>query len=109
MGAYRAARHRGLTIPDDLSIVGFDDQEYIASELDPPLTTVRLPHREMGRLAVQLLLDDEDDSQRAGKEVVKVPCQLVRRDSVAPPRTLEAGQMPRSDSPRLDGSPGASS
>jgi LacI family transcriptional regulator len=93
MGAYRAARHRGLTIPDDLSIVGFDDQEYIASELDPPLTTVRLPHREMGRLAVHMLLDDQDDDQRAGGDVVKVPCQLIRRDSVAPPPTVDDGQM----------------
>jgi LacI family transcriptional regulator len=62
MGAYRAARTRGLRVPDDLSIVGFDDQEFIASELDPPLTTVRLPHREMGQLAVQLLLEEELDA-----------------------------------------------
>ena len=88
MGAYRAARLRGLTIPGDLSIVGFDDQDYIASELDPPLTTVRLPHREMGRLAVHLLLDDDGDGQLDSNGVVKVPCQLVRRDSVAPPPTV---------------------
>ena len=91
MGAYRAARLRGMSIPGDLSIVGFDDQEYIASELDPPLTTVRLPHREMGRLAVHLLLDDADDGRLADDQVVKVPCQLIRRDSVAPP--VDGGRM----------------
>jgi LacI family transcriptional regulator len=87
MGAYRAARQRGLEVPDDLSIVGFDDQEFIASELDPPLTTVRLPHRYMGHLAVELLLGDADSRQdEAGKPITKVRCPLVRRDSVAPPR-----------------------
>ena len=82
MGAYRAVRLRGLRVPDDVSIVGYDDQEYIASELDPPLTTVRLPHVEMGRLAVRLLLDEGV----GGDDVIRVPCPLVERDSVGPPR-----------------------
>ena len=92
MGAYRAARTRGLRVPDDLSIVGFDDQEYIASELDPPLTTVRLPHREMGRLAIQLLLDEPgalDDVPASDGPVILIPGELVRRDSVASPRQEE--------------------
>jgi LacI family transcriptional regulator len=86
MGAYRAARTRGLRVPDDLSIVGFDDQEYIASELDPPLTTVRLPHREMGRLAVQLVLDEPgalDNVPAAEGNLIRIAGELVRRDSVA--------------------------
>lgn len=88
MGAYRAARVAGLRVPDDLSIVGFDDQEFIASELDPPLTTVRLPHREMGRLAVQLALDEPDalDGLPAPDgNVIRIAGELVRRDSVAEP------------------------
>jgi LacI family transcriptional regulator len=85
MGVYRAARHRGLKIPDDISVVGFDDQEYIASELDPPLTTVRLPHREMGRLAVELLLDESDGKSQSGQRIVRVPCHLIRRESIARP------------------------
>jgi LacI family transcriptional regulator len=86
-GAYRAARQRGLSVPDDLSIAGFDDQEYIASELDPPLTTVRLPHRDMGHLAVELLLGDTESPDDGARErITKVRCHLVRRDSVAPPR-----------------------
>lgn len=88
MGAYRVARARGLRIPEDLSIVGFDDQEYIASELDPPLTTVRLPHREMGRIAIRLLLNEPgalDGLRVAANGVVQVPGELVRRASVARP------------------------
>lgn len=94
MGAYRAARTRGLRVPDDLSIVGFDDQEFIASELDPPLTTVRLPHREMGQLAIQLVLGDTgalDDRPAAEGSVIRIPGELVRRDSVA---TLRGDQIP---------------
>ncbi len=81
MGAYRAARRRGMRIPDDLSVVGFDDQEFIASELDPPLTTMRLPHAEMGELAVRLVIAEQGPAQ-----TVQIPCQLIRRESVGPPR-----------------------
>jgi LacI family transcriptional regulator len=86
MGAYRAARQRGLKVPDDLSIVGFDHQEFLAAELDPPLTTMRLPHRDMGHLAVELLLTDGGSAQdESTGRITKVSCHLVRRDSVAPP------------------------
>ena len=47
LGVLLAARERGLRIPDDVSIVGFDDIAYAALS-DPPLTTVRQPAREMG-------------------------------------------------------------
>lgn len=57
MGVYQAAREAGLRIPDDLSVVGFDDQLLIAAELVPGLTTMRLPHYEMGRWAINALLD----------------------------------------------------
>jgi LacI family transcriptional regulator len=92
MGLYRAARRRGLRVPDDLSVVGFDDQEFIASELDPPLTTMRLPHREMGRLAVETVLglDTSGAGWRPvgddGGSVALVECPIVRRDSVTGPR-----------------------
>jgi LacI family transcriptional regulator len=84
MGAYRAARHRDLEIPRDLSIVGYDDQQSIAEALDPPLTTVALPHYDMGRWAMEVVLGlreppTDDDG------VLHMPCPLVRRDSVAPP------------------------
>lgn len=85
MGAYRAARHRGLHIPRDVSIIGYDDQQYIAADLDPPLTTVALPHYEMGRWAVEALFRRLDRTGEDDNEVVRMPCPLVQRESVAPP------------------------
>jgi LacI family transcriptional regulator len=90
MGLYRAARSRGLEVPEDLSVVGFDDQEFIAPELQPGLTTMRLPHEEMGRLAVRVALglDTPDTEWQAEGEgtITRVACPIVRRASVGPPR-----------------------
>lgn len=87
MGAYRAAAELGLRIPDDLSVVGFDNQEIVADGLFPALTTVALPHYEMGQWAMQRLiaiLSDGDPTELSHPAVL--PCPLVRRDSVASPR-----------------------
>ena len=56
MGALAAARERGLRVPEDLSIGGFDDIDF-AAYTDPPLTTVRVPAYEMGQLAMRVLLE----------------------------------------------------
>ena len=58
-GVYKAAQKLGLSIPEDLSIVGFDDSP-LASRLWPSLTTVRLPIRDMGLHATALLLAEPD-------------------------------------------------
>jgi DNA-binding LacI/PurR family transcriptional regulator len=83
MGAYRAARRLGLNIPDDLSIVGFDDAEY-APALDPPLTTVRFPRQEMAEGAAELLNDLIHHPERPHQPRM-LPTELVVRSSVAPP------------------------
>lgn len=57
MGAYSAIQKLGLAIPDDVAVVGFDNQQLIAAELIPGLTTMALPHYEMGQWAVQHLLE----------------------------------------------------
>ncbi|MFC7550908.1 LacI family DNA-binding transcriptional regulator [Plantactinospora sp. GCM10030261] len=88
MGAYRAAAELGLRIPDDLSVVGFDNQELIAEGLHPGLTTVALPHYEMGAWAVETmvtLLDAPSGPRRPAARQVVMPCPLVRRDSVTAP------------------------
>jgi LacI family transcriptional regulator, galactose operon repressor len=91
MGVYRAAAERGWTIPDDLSVVGFDDQELIAGALSPGLTTVALPHYAMGEWAVETLLERIADPDTHGTDAQASPvghlmsCPLVRRDSVAAP------------------------
>ncbi|SCF24202.1 LacI family DNA-binding transcriptional regulator [Micromonospora mirobrigensis] len=88
MGAYRAAAELGLRIPDDLSVIGFDNQELIADGLHPGLTTVALPHYEMGAWAVEtmveLLNQPKGARRRAARQVV-MPCPLVARASVAAP------------------------
>lgn len=80
-GAFHAARQRDLKVPDDLSIIGFDDSP-IAAHIWPPLTTVGWPVREMGRAAALKLIAPDD---RAGKHF-RFPARLVQRQSVAPPR-----------------------
>ncbi|WP_129337851.1 LacI family DNA-binding transcriptional regulator [Cellulomonas endophytica] len=84
-GAYASARHHGLVIPEDLSVVGYDDQQLIATELDPPLTTVALPHYAMGRWATEVLLGVTPPPD-AADGVLRMPCPLVERGSVSPPR-----------------------
>ncbi|MEV0001840.1 LacI family DNA-binding transcriptional regulator [Micromonospora sp. NPDC050980] len=86
MGAYRAAGELGLRVPSDLSVVGFDNQELIAEGLHPGLTTVALPHYEMGSWAVTTmveLLDQPKGTRRRAAGPVVMPCPLVRRESVA--------------------------
>src|SRR6185436_11670956 len=55
LGAMRQIRCRGLRIPEDISVVGFDDL-YISHYLNPPLTTLRQPMRQMGNMAMEALL-----------------------------------------------------
>ncbi|WIJ24061.1 LacI family DNA-binding transcriptional regulator [Devosia sp. RR2S18] len=86
IGCYEAARELGLRVPEDISIVGFDDED-LAANMQPPLSTVILPHDEMARWAVGQLLDGfeaADQDQRMQK--IKIECELVARASIAPPR-----------------------
>ena len=81
-GVYTALRHAGLHIPRDMSVVGYDDQQLVAAELDPPLTTVALPHYHMGRWAVETALGANTPTSG---EPFRIPCPLIERESVAPP------------------------
>lgn len=76
-GAYQAIAEAGLRIPDDISIVSFDNDE-LAAYLRPGLTTVALPHEAMGRRSVELLLGDDG----TGDGETRLPMPLVERDSV---------------------------
>ena len=84
MGAYRAAAELGLRIPEDLSIVGFDNQDYVADGLYPGLTTIELPHFDMGVWAAEQLFDRiEGASDDAPTAQLRGP--VIHRGSVAPP------------------------
>jgi LacI family transcriptional regulator len=81
MGAYDAIKSRGLRIPDDIALVGFDNLEVVAEHLNPPLTTVELPHYQMGEWAVQQLLRP-DALPGAEPRPYLMPCRLVERASL---------------------------
>jgi LacI family transcriptional regulator len=85
MGVYSALLTRALSIPDAMSVVGFDDVP-LASIVTPALTTVRQPLIEMGRVATTMLLrliaEEPLDSMR-----VELTTNLVVRESSGPPRT----------------------
>jgi LacI family transcriptional regulator len=82
VGALSALRERGVRVPDEVSLVGFDDMP-IARDVSPPLTTVRLPLVDMGVRAMALALDT---GQRAVPLVEHVDATLVKRGSTARPR-----------------------
>jgi LacI family transcriptional regulator len=83
IGAMQAASARGLRVPDDLSVVGFDDTTEAAIAV-PALTTVRQPLAELGRTAVSLLLRQLEDRSFEPLRV-ELETRLVSRDSTAPP------------------------
>jgi LacI family transcriptional regulator len=84
LGCYDVLAERGLRCPDDLSIVGFNDMPF-ADRFDPPLTTVRIPHREIGSSAAELLLERLGDGAGEPRQVL-LPPTFVARGSTAAPR-----------------------
>jgi LacI family transcriptional regulator len=85
MGAMDAIRNRGLRVPDDVSVIGFDDIPQ-ASLVRPALTTIRQPLEKMGRVATQVLLDMLENPGK-GVERIELPTQLVIRNSCCEPST----------------------
>jgi DNA-binding LacI/PurR family transcriptional regulator len=84
IGAMRAFQEAGLRIPEDISVVGFDDISIAAFSI-PPLTTVRQPLQKMGRIAAQTLLDRIEDRAEFISEIAVEP-ELISRRSTGPPR-----------------------
>ena len=87
LGLLEGARKRRIAVPEDLSIVGFDDT-YAATSAAPPLTTVRQPIAEIGRVALRTLFQlaraEQPDSHH-----IQLATELVVRESTAPPRGVE--------------------
>ncbi len=87
-GALRAAKRAGLVVPEDVSITGFDDIE-LALLVEPTLTTVRVPHREMGFAAARMLV--EATYSDGPLTNVELDSEVVHRESLAPPRSNRVG------------------
>lgn len=79
MGVAHEARHRRIGIPDDLALVGFEDQDFAAA-LDPPLTTLRVPHNRIGQRAAELLMARQGDRPLAPQSI-EIPSTLIARRS----------------------------
>jgi DNA-binding LacI/PurR family transcriptional regulator len=86
MGVMEAARRLGLSVPGDLSVVGFDDS-LLAAVSSPPLTTVQQPFEQMGEVALRILRD-----QMEGRELnsirVELMTKLIIRESTAAPAAV---------------------
>ena len=83
MGVYDALRQMQKKIPEDVAVIGFDNYELISANLHPGLTTMQLPHYEMGRWAVETLLEMSESTREEGAAPqIMLPCPLVMRDSI---------------------------
>jgi LacI family transcriptional regulator len=78
LGVYDVAHKRGLSIPDDLSVVGYDDA-MMARDVTPALTTVTYPNGELARRAMESCLNDAPIEAAQ----LSIPCELIVRNSVA--------------------------
>lgn len=81
IGVVKAARDLGLDVPRDVSVVGYDDIDF-AEYVDPPLTTLRNPKRELGELALELVVAAASDQQATRH---KLTGELIRRESTSKP------------------------
>jgi LacI family transcriptional regulator len=83
LGAVMAARDQGLSVPGDISVMGYDDIE-LAGYVTPALTTIRQDTSMLGTKAAEILLSSIDGS-REDKEALVLPVEVVVRESCAPP------------------------
>ncbi|WP_433159393.1 LacI family DNA-binding transcriptional regulator [Kribbella sp. CA-247076] len=84
-GVMLAAASLGLSVPRDLSVVGYDDEQFLAAEIPPGLTTIALPHREMGRRATAELLARIAGGDHGPDRTERLPCLPVVRNTVTTP------------------------
>jgi len=82
-GAVLKAKELGLKVPDDISILGYDDIE-LASVIDPKLTTVHVPHRRMGAAAAQCLINMRAEPDKVSGQVFQT--EIIERESLGAPK-----------------------
>jgi DNA-binding LacI/PurR family transcriptional regulator len=93
-GCLQRLTEMGIRVPDEFSIVGYDDNEEICSRLRPRLTTVRQPRMEMGAAAARILVQKLDGRSASREGTISLPVQLVERESVATAPAQAASYRP---------------
>ncbi|HEY4830428.1 MAG TPA: LacI family DNA-binding transcriptional regulator [Solirubrobacteraceae bacterium] len=94
LGCYDALEERGLCCPDDVSVVGYNDMPFV-DRFRPPLTTVRVPHYELGATAAALMLEQLQERPAPPRQLLLAP-ELVVRGSTAPARRPAGSSKPTS-------------
>jgi DNA-binding LacI/PurR family transcriptional regulator len=84
LGALHAIQSAGLSVPDDISVIGYDDTASSAF-LSPPLTTVRFPKKEMGQQAAKMIMQLAKSQETLPAQIIVLPVELVVRGSTASP------------------------
>jgi LacI family transcriptional regulator len=97
IGVMEAAAEKGLAVPEQLSVMGYDDQE-LARYTHPPLSTLVLPNYEMGQKAAELLIDMAVHGKAMKPMTMKIDGPLVVRSSTAPPRAAQSRLIMRTGS-----------
>ena len=82
LGAIRAAAEAGLSVPGDVSLIGFDDIQ-LADHMNPPLTTLRQDKAGLGGAAASALVRMIDGDQEVAGQIVMLPVELIQRGSSA--------------------------
>jgi LacI family transcriptional regulator len=83
LGCYDVFRERGVRCPDDVSVIGFNDMPFL-DKLQPPLSTIAVPHHQIGVESARMLLESLTERDRPARSVL-LPVSLVERSSTAPP------------------------
>jgi LacI family transcriptional regulator len=90
-GAIKAVRERGLRVPEDISIVGFNDT-IAAGYYNPPLTTIRQPMAQMGRAGANILINVLENKSDHGKKSLIIEPELIVRESSSSPACKDRGE-----------------
>lgn len=102
LGLLRALSELAIRVPEDVSVVGFDDIPLLGY-LPLPLTTVRVPKAEMGRIAARMLIRHVESKEVVPPRKVNLESELVIRRSTAPPSAVAAAALPRAVARRRSG------
>jgi LacI family transcriptional regulator len=83
LGCYDVFAERGVRCPEDISVVGFNDMQF-ADRFQPPLTTIHIPHYEIGKAAAELMLERLQDADSRPRDIRLEPRLVIRGSTAAP-------------------------